>query len=217
MMKYSVTFSAGSLAALVPVVLIMMSFSGKAAAETATDDVQVYAGLAPILALECSSVNFGAWRVPPGERGTFTKINMPTNSSKVTATVGDTSTADNDVSLSIKYAAPSLGECIATGSLAYRDGSVTRGTVTHSAIGGFLSGTSNNPFATGLNAPTGFNLQGFRYVLEFSTLTPLISSTGRATFRIGGTLTIPEKLISDNYGAYQSGLITITFDDAQVD
>lgn len=195
----------------------LTAISSSAIAETATDTIEVYAGLAPILTLECSNVNFGAWRVPPGERANLTKINMPTNSSNVTATVGDTSTADNDVSLSIKYASPSLGECIATGSSAYRDGLQTRGTVTRSAAGGLLSGTSNNPFAIGLNAPTGFSLQGFRYVLEFSTLAPLISSTGRATFRIGGTLTIPKTLVSDNYGAYQSGLITITFDDAQVD
>ena len=208
-----------ALAAFVPVALIMMSFSGKAVAETATDDVEVYAGLAPILALECTNVNFGAWRVPPGERATFTTIKMPTNKSidNITPTLGDTDTADNDVSLSTKYAAPSYGDCTVTGSLAYRDGLVTRGTVTASVTSGSLVPTSNNPFAVGLNAPTGSPLSNFTYVLEFATLKPIISSTGRANFWIGGTLTIPKELISDNYGAYQSGSITITFDDAQVD
>ncbi|MFU8785512.1 hypothetical protein, partial [Aliidiomarina sp.] len=40
-----------------------------AAAEEATADISVYAGLEPVMQLECSDMNFGVYQIARGDRG----------------------------------------------------------------------------------------------------------------------------------------------------
>ncbi|MFU8785590.1 hypothetical protein, partial [Aliidiomarina sp.] len=55
--------------------IVAAGFATNVAAETASDTIEVYAGLAPVLELTCTDVHFGVWRVPTGDR---TESNMIT-------------------------------------------------------------------------------------------------------------------------------------------
>lgn len=95
--------------------VVAAGFATNVAAETATDTVEVYAGLAPVLEMTCSDVNFGVWRVPTGDRSGTTTVTLDA-SSVATATVTGGSTADTAVSLSGDYAIAAAGTCNVTGS-----------------------------------------------------------------------------------------------------
>lgn len=109
-----------ALAALVPVVFIMMSFSGKAVAETATDDVEVYAGLMPIMKLECTDLKLGVWRLTLGSSGNEFRIGVDRNNNPLIAfPSGNPWLNKKGVSLSQEpNAAPQIGQCNLTGSAA---------------------------------------------------------------------------------------------------
>ncbi|HEY7884493.1 MAG TPA: hypothetical protein VIC08_06040 [Cellvibrionaceae bacterium] len=191
--------------------IVAAGFATNAAAETATDTIDVYAGLAPVLEMECTDVNFGVWRVPTGDRSGTTTVTLDAGST-ATATVTSGGAADTAVSLSTKYNAPAAGTCNVTGS------TVTSGngaaSITTGSSGTFL-GTASNPFATGLAAPTALPPgSAFDFTLSLSTATPAINANGEATFQVIGSMEIPNNLVSDNYGAYKSeGSSTVQFDD----
>jgi len=79
-------------------------FVGQAAAETATDTIDVYAGLAPVMELSCSDVNFGVWRVPTGTRsGGATTVALATDS-----TTSITAGSSTNIALSANYEDPAV-------------------------------------------------------------------------------------------------------------
>ena len=182
-------------------------FVGQAAAETATDSVDVYAGLAPVLELTCTDVNFGVWRVPAGERGGANTITLAANGA---TTVGGTGTATS-IALSGTYnsTAPFAGSCTVSGSNAT---DATEGAASLSVTSGTLAGTTVNSYSSQDVAPA--HDANLTYTLEVSDATPAISS-GAASFDITGVMTIPEALVVDNYGEYK-GLVshTVSFNDA---
>lgn len=192
--------------------IVAAGFATNVAAETAEDTIDVYAGLAPVLEMTCSDVNFGVWRVPTGDRGDSTTITL--NAASVAeATVTTGGGADTAVSLSNNYDAPAAGTCNVTGSTVSNNNG--EATITTGSSGTFL-GTASNPFATGLAAPTALPPgSAFDFTLSLSTGTPAIDSNGEATFQVIGSMEIPNNLVSDNYGAYKSeGSSTVEFDDA---
>lgn len=191
--------------------IVAAGFVSSAAAETASDSVDVYAGLEPVLEMTCTDVNFGVWRVPTGDRNGTTTVTLDAGSTAtVTVTIGGA--ADTAVSRSTKYSAPAAGTCNVTGS------TVTSGSgaasITTGSSGTFL-GTASNPFASGLTAPTALPpASAFDFTLSLSTATPAIDANGEATFQVIGSMEIPNNLVSDNYGAYKSqGSSTVLFDD----
>ena len=203
-------------AAIIPVVLIMMSFSGKAAAETATDDVEVYAGLAPVLELVCSDVKFGVWRVPVRTSGDVTLITLTADN--VVAVTGN---AAGVAKSEANDAEPAAGNCTFTGSSAEasEDGMVVTmvvgGSQASVADGNLTNGamvpTANNEYA-GLLMPVSSASLGFSLSFPQSAA---IGSDGSGSFKITGILTIPETIIAANYGAYkQAGVISVTIDDS---
>ena len=183
-------------------------FVGHAAAETASDTVDVYAGLAPVLELACSDVNFGVWRVPTGARGAVNTIALLAGSQ---TEVGGT--GSGAIALSANYLAPQAGYCSVSGS-----------TVADNATGvasiGLATGTmissgaaaGGNIFAAALAGPDA--VAAMSYTLAISVLEPVITS-GQASFNVTGVLTIPAELVSDNYGAYKGSVShTVSFADA---
>ena len=196
--------------------IVAAGFASNAAAETATDTVDVYAGLQAVLEMTCSDVNFGVWRVPTGDRGGSTTVTLD-ESGNVSATVTSGGAADNGVANDDdKFDAPAAGTCNVTGStVSDADGAAS---ITTGGSGTFL-GTNSNPFATGLEKPDALPPgSAFSFTLSLSTATPAIDANGEATFQVVGSMEIPNNLVSDNYGAYISeGSSTVLFDDAPVE
>lgn len=184
--------------------VVAASLAFTAQAETASTTVNVYAGLASVMELSCTDVNFGVWRVPTG-----TRINGATvvtlNNDDSTGITGSTA----NIALSADNLAPKAGVCDVTGS------SKATGTGTASlsaATGSFLTNGGTGFNAETLSAP-GTAVSSFTYALALSSATPLISVTGTASFTIQGTMSIPDSLVAGNYGGYKSPDITVSFTD----
>lgn len=200
------------------VIVGLTAVSGSAMAETATDTIEVYAGLEAVLKLECSDINFGVWRVPTGNRSNSTTVYLAENGdteAKVSNNEG--AAADTAVSLSTIYDTPSASTCTVTGSQVGGEGITgTAAYVDDSGSGqlvpGTFTGAANYPAA----ASTDDGLFGFSYVLSFSQTAVPIAADGTATFTISGRMNIPNSVATNNYGAYKSqSTVSIQFDDSQ--
>ena len=200
------------------VVVGFSAVSASAIAETATDTVEVYAGLESVLKLECSDINFGVWRVPTGIRSNSTTVYLAENGdteAKVSNNEG--AAADTAVSLSMIYDTPSASTCTVTGSQV--GGEAITGTASFlgdsgsgQLVPGTYTGATNYPAA----AITDAGLFGFTYVLSFSQTAVPIAADGTATFTISGRMNIPSPVATNNYGAYKSlNTVSIQFDDSQ--
>lgn len=185
-------------------------FVGQAAAETATDTIDVYAGLAPVMELSCTDVNFGVWRVPATDRIDVNTITLADDNGTTVGGSGETA----GIALSSNYEVPAAGICTVTGSAATDD---TEGAASISATTGTMvtaGAAGGNPFATALAGP-GTAINNMDYTLAVSDSTPVITS-GEASFKVTGVLTIPALVLSSNYGSYKStDSHTVTFADAQ--
>lgn len=202
----------------VSLVACLVGFSSSTIAETATDTIDVYAGLADVLKLECSDINFGVWRVPTGNRSNSTTVFLAANGdteAKVSNSEG--AAADTAVSLSTIYDTPSASTCTVTGSQVGGEGITgTAAYVDDSGSGqlvpGTYTGAANYPAA----ASTDVGLFGFSYILSFSQTAVPIAADGTATFTISGRMNIPNNVATNNYGAYKSlSTVSIQFDDSQ--
>lgn len=191
--------------------IVVAGFATNVAAETASDTIEVYAGLASVLEMTCSDVNFGVWLVPTGDRGVATYVILD-EGSIASAIIASDLTVDTTVALSNNYDNPAVGLCNVTGSAV----SDANGEATITNEHGSFLGTSANPFATGFDAPTeGPPSSAFYFTLYLSSETPSINSNGEATFEVLGTMHIPNNLVTNNYGAYKNeGSATVGFDDA---
>lgn len=199
--------------------MVAAGFATNVAAETATDTIDVYAGLAPVLELICTDVKFGVWRIPVRSLNGTTTITLTNNAGATEHAVGGN---DTGVSLSdAAAAAPALGSCAFTGSVA-TEGAETMGvtmatTVTGATMaGGSLTGgtmvsAADNEYVAGLSFPVTAAALGF--TLSFPQLTA-VDANGEGSFKIAGVLTIPETIVPNNYGGYkQDGTITVTIND----
>jgi len=187
--------------------LVAASLASTAQAETASTTVNVYAGLASVMQLQCGPVNFGVWRVPAMTRSAATTITLPaTGDPVVTAPGAD----DANISLSIKWTAPARSSCLVLNSAA-ADG--VKGTVAFAAgvnTGTFLSNGGTGSLDAALGAPEE-PLTDFTYALVFTE--PSAMDEGLSRFDIHGTMSIPAAISSKNLGGYEAAANTITFDD----
>lgn len=195
--------------------VVAAGFATNVAAETATDTIDVYAGLAPVLELVCSDVKFGVWRVPTRTEGGVTTITLSDDNTTAVAT--------NTTNVALSGAAiaqPAAGSCAFTGSAGAAGETamdVSMATTVTSAstaagelTGGTMIAATSNEYAA-LDAATTAAALGFE--LSFPTTTA-VDSNGAGSFKIAGVLTIPETIVADNYGGYkQDGTITVTIDD----
>lgn len=180
--------------------------SGQASAQTSSDTVDAYAGIAPTLELTCSDVNFGVWRMGTGSRGGATIVTLPSNGNSATST-GGTAALSNAKS----HQAPVRSTCQLKGSGAPN---ATAATVTlKDNTNMTFAGTNSNNFAVTLAAPV--TAAALTANLTASTLAPLISG-GATQVYIGGELTIPDNVIADNYGSYKTSTpLTVELEDNQ--
>lgn len=191
--------------------------ANQAAADTVTATVNAKAGLSPVLSLTCTDVNFGVWRVPVRSAGGVTTIVLTVSANNstgaTTATIGGNSTT---VAAASGYEVPEAALCTVNGS-------------------NNISATIQNAIAnnTGLTfGPSAHNnLKNPNTAASLSAELSLagsgvaISATGNGTFRVIGTLTIPETIVEQNYGGYstrsggtegEGNAATVTVTDAPV-
>lgn len=199
-------------------VIVYSLISTSVIAEEAVTDVSVYAGLEPVMELECSDMNFGVYQVARGDRGigtaAFTTIQMSigvdrNNNEEVR--ISFLNAGQDQIALSDKpeYDPPQPAVCLVTGARV-KNGSLT---VTRDPAAGSIefSGVSANPFATNLMNPitSATGIIGF-FTVPTSVTTDL---NGDAEFNIVGEIDIPNNLVADNYGSYKAGPLTVTVSD----
>lgn len=173
-------------------------------ANTVNASVNATAGLQPIFKLDCHGVDFGSWYVPLRTTGgqTFITLTVATND-HTGATTGTASGNTNLVSLESKYP-PKAGTCYITGSesvpLSLKASIAQNVAMT---MGGLNLYGRPSP---SLQAAVLCDL-----ALVDNARVPVTAGIG--SFRIVGTLTIPETIVIGNHGGYQTqgeGLITVT-------
>ena len=183
-----------------------LGLSQAAMADTATDDLVVTAGLAEALTLSCDeALSFGITRVGNLEREGTTTLTVAPADGAITVT-GE---ADQ-----ITAGPGRQGQCTIAGSNADEGTGVdvsigdTAANLTSNAS---VNLTGNATAFSGLDAPT-TDVTGLS-VTDFTLERAVeIDADGGAVFDIGGELTIPATLVSDNLGGYQ-GTIEVKVDD----
>ena len=201
---------------LMLVLLVLILLPGSIYAETATDDIDVYSGLAPVMTLTCTDLNFGVYQIARGDRGTggVTTVTLSWNHdgfNDVYATsIGFTNPGQDMIALSDKlsYDGPSPGLCTVSGSQA----SNTSIAISRSPTTAFnFAGTAGNPFAATLDTPDAAltNMLGVMTV----PATVALDANGSGSFVITGAVQIPNNLSAGNYGSYKGPAVTISVSD----
>lgn len=164
--------------------------------------VDALAGLSPVLSMTCDSVNFGVWRIPTRTTGGTTTITLTVSSNNAagvtTATPGGNTTG---AGLAAGYLPPDAATCTVSGS---NNLSQTIQTA--------IVGATNMPFGGSAhnNLSTPATLASLRADLALAGTGVVINGTGTGTFRVVGVLTVPQTIVTGNYGGYA------TLDAAQV-
>lgn len=189
-----------------------------ALAEEATTDISVYAGLEPVMQLNCSPLNFGVYQIARGDRGigsNKTTVQMSIGNHRDTnaeeARISFINSGQDQIALSDKpaYDPPQFAVCLVTGSR------VKSGSLTITRDPGFgsvsFAGIASNPFALALGNPK----TAATGILGYFTVPSSVQTdaNGDAAFTIVGELDIPNNLVADNYGSYKAAPLTITVSD----
>jgi antitoxin component of MazEF toxin-antitoxin module len=184
--------------------LMLAAFTTAAFAEQVTTQIDCYAGLAPVVQLECDDVSFGSWRVPRGQRAggaTTLELKIPALPpgflrlpqiilNFLQAILPEASTIANIIE-------PQYSECRLTGSSLNEGTEVT------------LTLTNNQdivlkPVAVlGLAAVKTVAAQ-MKANLRTNQSTATIDENGAAVWKIIGDFTIPDGLDVDHYGGLSS-------------
>lgn len=179
-----------------------------AQADTASDSVDAKAGLQPALELSCTDVSFGVWRVPIRSAGGATTITLDASNDTVAASVNTTRVAQSTSHASWTH---SRGECTVAGSTAADN--------TNADVS--ISGATAMPFTATDAAGTGFvglAAPGTAAALAANLTVPATTkiTSGASSFYVGGVLTIPQNIVSGNYGGYKTTeSATVTVDDKE--
>lgn len=202
-----------ALAVLVSAPMLVMAQSETS--EIDSDIVDTYIGIESPFRIICTSINFGVWFVPLGDRGGDSVVNLfvPEDTTNTATNVTGGGRARLAAIEDKGYDSPLAGVCNVRGSLASNNTDITIS----------FEGTSNQNismvpsshiFAQDLAAAqTGANMEANLSAPEAGRLNVRITN-GEAVFRVIGTLNIPNNLIRDNYGAYRGTTnATIIVDD----
>ncbi|HEY7884494.1 MAG TPA: hypothetical protein VIC08_06045 [Cellvibrionaceae bacterium] len=198
---------------IVALATCLVGFSSSSSAETATDTIEVYAGLAPALELSCTDVHFGVWRVPTGNRGGATNITLTRQNDALAGdNAGRMALSENPA-----FNGPQAGSCNVTGSSATTGNgqAILVGESPQQTVSGTLAAIADvSDYKFGTIAIPGGGAGTMAYTLGVSNRTPPISETGTASFSIVGVLTIPNNITSDWFGGYKSSAPhAVQFDD----
>jgi len=188
---------------------------GAACAEQASDVVESYIGLESPFRLICTSVNFGVWFLPLGDRGGNTVLDLHL-ATGTTDTVVSVSGAGSDRAAVIEdtnYTSPLAGVCNVRGSLAANNTALTIAFETDSNVNMAMSPAAHI-FAQGLSAAAAEPGLIVNLSAPEAGRASVLTTDGEAVFRVVGTLAIPNNLVRDNYGAYRgSSAATIIVND----
>jgi len=184
---------------------VFVGFAQAAFAEKVMTQIDCYAGLTPVVQLECDDISFGSWRVPRGlrEGGTTTlELTIPETpppglSRLPQIILNFLQIILPEASSIANIIEPQYSECRLTGSHLNPGTSVT------------LTLTNNDNIA--LKAASVLNLAAGRAVaaqmkanLRTNKSTATIDADGSAVWQITGDFTIPDGLDVDNYGGFSS-------------
>jgi len=183
--------------------LAILPFTSQA--ESASSPVDSWVGLESPFRVICTSLNFGVWFVPTGDRGGSTTISIDTKSG--TTDTGVTISGPGSDRLAViadrGYDSPLAGVCNVKGSLA-ENGQALEITFESSSNENISLIPSEHIYAQGLKqAPIGASLNVSLRAPE-SGRTTVALTNGEAQFRVVGDLTIPNNILRNNYGAYKS-------------
>jgi len=179
-----------------------------AQADTASDSVDAKAGLQPALELSCTDVSFGVWRVPTRTADGTTIITLGASDNTAVAT-GNTARVAQ--STSVSSWAHSRGECTVAGSTAANDTNAAV-TISDATAMSFTATAAAGTGFLGLAAP------GTAAALAANLTVPATTkiTSGASSFYVGGVLTIPQNIVSGNYGGYKTTeSATVTVDDKE--
>lgn len=171
-------------------------------ADAVIASVDALAGLSPVLSMTCDSVNFGVWRIPTRTSGGTTTITLTVSANNstgvTTATPGGNTTG---AGLAAGYTAPVAATCTVSGS-----NNLSK------TIQTSIAGATNLPFGPSAhnNLSTPATLATMTANLSLGGTGVVINGTGTGTFRVVGVLTVPQTIVTGNYGGYA------TLDAAQV-
>lgn len=188
-------------------IAVGMGLSQTALAETASDDLEITAGLIEALTLSCdTALSFGITRLTLEGR---------TGSTTITVAASDGATTLSGYTSGVTAGTGVAGVCTISGSAADENDPVTVK----------IGGTEADLIATGVSVDLEGNASAFDdlaapdpaltglAVTELGLNGPVtIDNSGGATFQIGGDLTIPQTVVTGNLGGY-STTITVEVDD----
>jgi len=185
--------------------LLLVAAPFAAKADTASSTVDSWVGLESPFRVICTSVNFGVWFVPPGNRGGITTLSLDiaTGTTDTVVTVSGTGSDRLAVIADRGYDSPLAGVCNVKGTLADNGASLTISFASDSNIDMELE-PFMHIFATGLAAaPEGATLKVTLRTPETGRASVQVTG-GEAVFRVVGDLTIPNNISRENYGAYKA-------------
>ena len=164
-------------------------------AESGTDrDVNATVGIHPMIELTCTPVNLGVWRVPPRETGGQTRIMLDIDYPEL----GPKISLNTQVAQASAHAdwEPQFGTCTLTQSRALDESSAVV-TISGNRL---LAVTPDGEAYTGVEP--GRSGYGIRVDVYAPTLVKI--QNGTATFKVGGGMTIPQRVRETDYGGYRT-------------
>lgn len=183
----------------------LVGMSGQALAESAADrSVNAVVAIHPMISLTCTPVNLGVWRVPPRTAGGITRVMLDIDKEAL----GPQVFFNRKIAKAGAYAdwEPTFGECTLSNSRALDMASAV------------IKISNNRLLKVGPDGNAFTNVQGGRagYGIRVDVYTPTLVQIkdGQATFKVGGGMTIPERVQVGDYGAYRTTIRpVITVDD----
>lgn len=184
--------------------LVFVAFAQAAFAEQVTTQIECYAGLVPVVQLECDDISFGSWRVPRGLRaGGATTLELiipelpPILLRLPQIILNFLETILPEASTIANIIEPQYSECRLTGSSLNEGTEVTLTLTNHQDI--VLKPVS----VLGL-APVKTVAAQMKANLKTNQSTATIDENGAAVWQIIGDFTIPDGLDVDHYGGLSS-------------
>ena len=162
--------------------------------DSVANSVNAVTGLAPVLTLTCTDVDFGVWRIPVRTVALPTTVALSVASSMANiATLLTLGGETGFVARESSYDDVTVGICVVKGS---------------SHPGQLIQVRIENNQDLSLAAsdrdrlPRPAQAADVRATLSLEASTVQIDSLGEGTFRVVGELSLPPAIIKDNYGGY---------------
>ncbi len=168
--------------------VLLLSCGGVGAQNAGAASVNALAGLMPVLQLVCTDVDFGVWRVQTRNNAQASTVDLDDQNG---TTLGGQA---EGLSKANSTRQPVAGTCTVSGSQA---GSGQK-------IGVALLNVADVDFGGSSDHELGHPGAAATIRANFSVPNKVTVIAGSASFKVRGTLSIPARIIRENYGAYVS-------------